>query len=73
MYLCCEHAHRQNIGLETFWNESILVEIKVNRGNFLTGFFYIPQTVDAIIFDALNKMQKCFTYHQQYNNSGRYE
>ena len=55
MHLSCEHAHKHNIGLETFWNEYILFEIKVNRGNFLIGFFYIPQTADAIIFDALNK------------------
>ena len=57
MYLSCEHAHKQNIGLETFWNESILVEIKVNRGNFLIGFFYIPQTAlsDDSISDKILK------------------
>ena len=31
MYLSCELAHTRIIGLETFWNESLWVEIKVNR------------------------------------------
>ena len=31
MYLPCELAHTRILGLETFWNESLWVEIKVNR------------------------------------------
>ena len=35
MYLSCELAHTRIIGLETFWNESLWVEIKVNRDIYL--------------------------------------
>ena len=55
MYLSCELAHTRIIGLETFWNESLWVEIKVNRDMYLIGLFYSPRTADAIFFDSLNK------------------
>ena len=55
MYLSCELAHTRIIGLETFWNESLWVEIKVNRDIYLIGLFYSPRTADAIFFDSLNK------------------
>ena len=55
MYLCCELAHTRIIGLETFWNESLWVEVKVNRDIYLIGLFYSPWTADAIFFDSLNK------------------
>ena len=35
MYLSCELAHTRIIGLETFWNESLWVEIKLNRNIIL--------------------------------------
>ena len=54
MYLSCELAHTRMIGLETFWNESGWVEIKVNRDIYLIGLFYSPRTADAIFFDSLN-------------------
>ena len=41
--------------METFWNESLWVEIKVNRDIYLIGLFYSPRTADAIFFDSLNK------------------
>ena len=41
MYLSCKLAYTRIIGLETFWNESLRVEIKVNRdihsAKFLIG------------------------------------
>ena len=55
MYLSCGLAHTRMIDLETFWNESIWVEIKLNRESYLIGLFYSPQTADAVFFDALNK------------------
>ena len=55
MYLSCELAHTRIIGLETLWNESLWVEIKVNRDIYLIGLFYSPRTADAIFFDSLNK------------------
>ena len=55
MYLSCELAHKRIIGLETFWNESRWVEIKVKRDIYLLGVFYSPRTADAIFFDSLNK------------------
>ena len=55
MYLSCELAHKRILGLETFWNESLWVEIKVNKGSYLIGLFYSPLAADPIFFDALNK------------------
>ena len=55
MFLSCELAHTRIIGLETFWNESLWVEIKVNRNIYRVGLFYSPRTADAIFFDSLNK------------------
>ena len=55
MYLSCGHAHTRMIDLETFWDESIWVEIKLNRESYLIGLFYSPRTADAVFFDALNK------------------
>ena len=56
MYLTCELAHIRIIGLETFWNEPLWVEIKLNIDIYLIGLFYSPQTADKeIFFDSLNK------------------
>ena len=55
MYLSCELAHKGILGLETFWNASLWVEIKVNKDSYLIGLFYSPRTADPIFFDALNK------------------
>ena len=45
-------------GLQTFWNESLWVEIKVNRDVYLIGLFYSPRTADALFFDSLNKYKE---------------
>ena len=55
MYLSCELAHTRVKGLETFWNESLWVKIKVNRDIYLIGLFYSPRTADTLFFDSLNK------------------
>ena len=55
MYLSCEITHNRILGLETFWNESLRVEITVNKDSYLIGLFYNPLTTDPIFFDALNK------------------
>ena len=55
MYLSCGFAHTRIIDLETFWNESLRVEIKVNRECYLIGLFYSPRTADVIFCIALNK------------------
>ena len=47
MYLSRELAHTPVTGLETFWNESLWVEIKVNRDIYLIGLFYSPLTADT--------------------------
>ena len=39
MYLSCELEHTRVIGLQTFWNESLWIEIKVNRDIYLIGLF----------------------------------
>ena len=44
MYLSCEIAHKRIIGLETFWNESLWVEIKVNKE--LSHWFILSPTYD---------------------------
>ena len=41
MYLSYGLAHTRIIDLETFWNESLWVEIKVNRESYLIGFFTV--------------------------------
>ena len=55
MYLSFELAHTRIIGLETFWNVSLWVEIKVNRDICLIGLLHGPRTADAIFPDSLNK------------------
>ena len=55
IYLSCGLAHIGIIDLETFWNESLWVEIKLNRESYIIGLFYSPRTADAVFFDALNK------------------
>ena len=55
MYLSCGIAHTRMIDLETFWNESIWFEIKLNRESYLIGLKNSSQTADAVFFDALNK------------------
>ena len=55
MHLSCGHAQTRIIDLETFWNESLWVEIKVNEESYQIGLFYSPRTADAVFFDALNK------------------
>ena len=40
MYLSCELAQRRTLGLVTFWNESLWVEIKINKESYLIGLFY---------------------------------
>ena len=50
-----ELAHTRSIGLETFWNESLWVEIQANRDKYLIGLFYSPRTEDTIFVDSLNK------------------
>ena len=46
------------LDLETFWNESLRVEIKVNRECYLIGLFYSIRTADVIFFDALKNIEK---------------
>ena len=55
LLLSCGLAHTRMIDLETFWKESIWVEIKLNMESYLIGLFYSPRTADAVFFDALNK------------------
>ena len=55
MHLSCGHAQTRIKDLETFWNESLWVEIKVNGESYLIGLFYSSRTADAVFFDALNK------------------
>ena len=55
MYLSCGLAHTRMIDSETFWNESIWVEIKLNWESYLIGLFHSPRTADAVFFDSLNK------------------
>ena len=44
--------------LQTFWNESLWIEIKVNRDVYLISLFYSPRTADALFFDSLNKYKE---------------
>ena len=55
MYLSWGLAYTRIIDLETFWNESLWVEIKVNRESYLIGLFYSPRTADVVFFDTFNK------------------
>ena len=60
MYLSCGFAHNRIIDLETFWNETLWFEIKVNRESYLIGLFDSPRTAGVVFFDALNKnIEKC--------------
>ena len=63
MYLSCELAHKRNLGLEIFCNESLWVEIKVNKESYFIGLFYNPRTADPIFFYAFNKIiEKAFDF-----------
>ena len=54
MYLSCELAHKRILGLETFWNESLWVEIKVNKESYLIGLFYSPTCGKSYLFLMLS-------------------
>ena len=54
MYLACELAHTRVTCLETFWNESLWVEIKVNMDIYFIVLLYCPLNADSIFFDSLN-------------------
>ena len=41
--------------LVTFWNESLWVEIKLNRDIYLVCLFYSSRTADVFFFDSRNK------------------
>ena len=56
MYLSCELAHKRILGLETFWYESLWVEIKVNKESYLNGLFYSPRMADPIILMLSTKI-----------------
>ena len=72
MYLSCELAHKRILGLETFWNESLWVEIKVNKK--LSHWFILSPTYDRpYLFYALNKNIEKALVNQQYFNSRGYE
>ena len=58
MYLSLELAHKRVTALETFWNESLWVKIKVSRDIYLIGLFYSPRTADTLFFDPLNKVNR---------------
>ena len=74
MCLSCELVHTQLIGLETFWNASLRVEIKVKKDIYLIGLFSSPRTADAIFFDSPDKdIEKALVAIHLYKYSGRYE
>ena len=64
MYLSCGFAHVRIIDLETFWNELIWVEIKLNRESYLVGLFYSTRPADTF-YDALNKKNRKGSRHYQ--------
>ena len=54
LYLSYGLADARILDLETFWNELIWVEIKLNRESYLVGLFYSTRPADTF-YDALNK------------------
>ena len=46
------------IVLETFWNESLRVEIKGNRDSYLIGLFYSPRAGDVVFLMPLKNLEK---------------
>ena len=58
MYLSCGLAHTRMIDLETFWNESISVEIKLNRESFLIGYFIVHEQQMLSSLTPLTKYRK---------------
>ena len=47
--------HKRRPDLEVFWTESLWVEIKINKRQFLLGTFYSPKPQDQLFFDAFNR------------------
>ena len=47
------HHRRQD--LEVFWEESLWVEVKINKQPYLLGTFYSPRPQDHNLFDALDR------------------
>ena len=47
--------HKRRPELEIFCEESLWVEIKINKQPFLLGTFYSPKTQDRLFFDAFDK------------------
>ena len=46
--------HKRRPDLEVFWEESLWVEIKINKRQFLLGTFYSPKPQDQLFFDAFD-------------------
>ena len=55
MHLSCKLANTRVKGLETFKNESLWVEIKVNWDIYLIGLFHTSRTADTLFLNSLNK------------------
>ena len=47
--------HKRRPDLEVFWEESLWVEIKINKRQFLLGTFYSPKPQDQLFFDAFDR------------------
>ena len=48
-------THKRRSDLEVFWEESLWVEIKINKQQFLLGTFYSPKPHDQLFFDAFDR------------------
>lgn len=46
--------HIRRPDFEVFWDESLWIELKVNRINYLLGLFYSPKSYDSVFFNKLN-------------------
>ena len=55
VYINNNLMHKRRQDLEIFWEESIWVELKINKQPYLLGTFYSPKTQDQTFFNALDQ------------------
>ena len=65
VYINNNLLHKRRPDLEIFWEESVWVEIKINKQQFLLGTFYSPKPQDRVFFESLDRnIEKAMEYSQ---------
>ena len=65
VYINNNLLHKRRPDLEIFWEESVWVEIKINKQQYLLGTFYSPKPQDRVFFESLDRNIEKAMEHSQ--------